>query len=96
MHHGLAQVFGPGFAASMALRDDASFAVILHNGRVGDGYIGCSLLEVCHGITPCGHHAVNERAGFADSYRRIVNETLLNLRPFVLKTIARGLGERFD
>ena len=66
MHHGLAQVFGTGFATPMALHNRASGAVILHQSRIVDGNIGRALFEVCHGVTPCGHHAVDQRIGFVD------------------------------
>ena len=77
MHHGLAQVFCPGVAASMALHDDAGCAVILHHGRIGDGNIGGALLEVGHGITSRHHHAVHQRVGLADGHRRVVDEAAL-------------------
>src|SRR5580698_2402024 len=96
MHHGLAQVFGSGFAASMALHNGAGRAVILHHGGIGDGNIGGALLEFSHGITARGHHTVYERIGFADGHGGIVDKTALNQNPLLCKSIARSGRECLD
>jgi hypothetical protein len=80
----------------MALHNDAGGAVVLHDCWIGDGDVSGALLEVRHGITPCGHDAVYERISFVDGYCGVVDETVLNLNPVLPKLIAHGWTEFFD
>ena len=96
MHHGLAQVFGAGFASPVALRDGTGGAVILDHGWVGDGDVSCALLKVGHGIAASGHDSIDERIGLVDGHSGIVDEPALHRGPFFGKALPRSRGERLD
>jgi hypothetical protein len=81
MHHGLAQVFGCGFARGIASGDEMRRPIIFHDLGMVDRNVGSALLEVAHWISARCHHVGDETVCFGNGFARGVYELGLDRAP---------------
>src|SRR5439155_21875660 len=67
----------------VCIRDAVREAVVLDAGRVVDGDVRRSFLEILRRVTLFAHHLRDQRVGLTDGVRRRIDKPSLNLLPLL-------------
>src|SRR6266568_685587 len=92
----LAQVFGARLLSLGALPHGVREPVVLDGVRMVDRYQLGLCIEVLHRVTPRFHDTGDEVIGSGRGLRRLIDEALLHVTPFVRETQAGGFWQRLD
>src|ERR1700742_4499144 len=82
MDHCLTEIFRSGTAVGVTLCDFMRNTVALHHGGIADRNIFGTLLDVGHGVSAIGHHAIDQAICIGHGARGIIDEATLHCSPF--------------